>query len=197
VHKMDEVPMQQARARWAGMGIERATCMIVSVITSVLTLIGTIAGVIIGHRIQVRSRKHEFDALYHKEVLSYRMQLVERLTMALVKLSRVKTIMQMFEIHRIPYEPEFIKLAMQSDGKLRPDYFKDQPDWNYLMGLQKEIVDIHAEYCVVSNLSALYFGEKTRQAIRQASSINPWYDVDQKMGCHIVECMAKEAGDFD
>jgi hypothetical protein len=125
-------------------------------------------------------------------MLVYRMQLLERLTSALVKFGRVEAIMTMFEVERMPYELDVIREVVKHDGQLPPNYFKRGLDITYLMSLNKEIFDVQAEFNAVANLSMLYFGDKTRKAISRALVVKPWYKVEEHVRQEVVKCMANE-----
>jgi hypothetical protein len=165
---------------------------LVTIVAAALGASGAIAGVIVGQRLQARARQLELDSINRKEMLANRMQLLERLTSAMVKFGRVEAIMTMFEIERMPYELDVIKEVVKHEGQLPPGYFKKGIDITYLLSLNKEVCEVQAEFNAVANLSMLYFGDKTREALNRAVAVTPWYKVAEHLRREVVTCMANE-----
>ena len=161
------------------------------ILPAIIALMGAIGGVILGRDLQARSWKNEYLINIKKEIAYQRIKLIERMSYILNKSGRVTIINQMIDNQRM-----FLEI-IKEEGTKCEDIFDKFLKIESLIELNKEIFDISAEFNALVNLCGIYFGEKTRESLKNIQKMDEkWHAMTLQDKQDILDNMVKESNDY-
>ncbi len=160
-----------------------------------LSFLGALAGVYAGSHFEQANWETRFELEQKRIVLEKRVALVERVVVLLNKEPLMRGLQASLsaetELARLAAGCEALKL----DKKTLSAVCKTNPkgDSKHVEEIGKDIYMLNADWAAAASLSAMYFGQRTRDAIRETKSI--WVASDAQRQ-NIIEAMGAEINDF-
>lgn len=166
--------------------------ILANVLTALIAFFGAIGGVILGRHLQTKFWEKEFNVTLRKDIFEQRIKLIERMAYLLHKSERVQVIKDIIDA-----QVYVIKMAIKNnDRKLPEGWFDKGINMDSLLELNKEMLDITAEFAAVGSLSLIYFGKKTKLTIGKISKLERWFSLSIQDRQSILDSMAEELNEF-
>lgn len=141
---------------------------IVPIVVAFIGLFGGLGGVYVGSSLSTDASQEAVQYSYKNELLQQRIKLINRAALIYGKSPGVKDVWS-----------SYLKAI---EDKLEPS-----------IELSKALAEYNAEFNAVINLSSLYFGPKTHDALEKMGQIDsPWWEKDDDLVKNYMAAMVSE-----
>ena len=141
---------------------------IMSIVTSLIGLFGCLSGIYLASSLSEDANRQIVQINYQNEILQQRIELLDRAAAIFGKSAGINDIW-------VLYREAYSELS-ESTGNL-----------------SRDLAEYNAEFNSVIHLSNLYFGPKTRDAIKaMGEPASPWWTKDSDMVADYLAAMASE-----
>ncbi|WP_298694156.1 hypothetical protein [uncultured Sulfuricurvum sp.] len=141
--------------------------LIIPILISVIGLVGGLSGVYLGASLDSNSKKEASQLAYKQEIIQQRIKIIDRTATIYGKAPGISGIWKI--------------------------YLNQPESSNEQIETSKILAEYNAEFNAVINLSNIYFGPKTRKAIKMmADKKSPWWNKDSDLVSKYLGAMASE-----
>ncbi len=140
----------------------------IPIVIAIIGLLSTLAGVYLGASLNLKANKEAAILVYKNELLQQRIKIIDRAAAIYGKAPGIKDIWEVY---------------------LKESYGKPGQS----IKLSKTLADYNAEFNAVINLSSIYFGPKTHEALKaMCKKDSPWWMKDNELVAKYLGSMESE-----
>ncbi len=148
----------------------------IALIVAVVSLVTTIAGTMLGSYFTRSQWEAQSSLEQRRAIIDQRIHLIERLSVLMNSTQRPAILQKLFDAEASIAQAHLACITDELAKKPVPKFCDEKQDPLAVLPAHQEMVKLNADYASTLQLAAIYFGQKTRQAISDLPKNVQWWE---------------------